>query len=168
MCLGVFLLGFMLPGTLCFLDLVDYFISHVREDFSYYLCYFLRSFLSFFSSGTPMVQTFAYLMLSQRSLGLSSFFVCLFVCFILFSVFFSEAMISTIQSYRSFIHSSASVILLLVSSSVLLFISVCSLVLVGFSKQFFHLLHCLLKILDHLHYHYSEFIFWKVEYPSFI
>ena len=31
MCLRVFLLGFILPGTLCFLDLVDYFLSHVRE-----------------------------------------------------------------------------------------------------------------------------------------
>ena len=34
-CLIVFLLGFILPGTLCFLDLVDYFLSHVRELFSY-------------------------------------------------------------------------------------------------------------------------------------
>ena len=45
--LVVFLLGFILPGTLCFLNLVDYFLSHVREVFSYYLfrCFF-RSFLS--------------------------------------------------------------------------------------------------------------------------
>ena len=35
MCLGVFLL--CLPGTLCFLELVDYFFSHVRKVFSYYL-----------------------------------------------------------------------------------------------------------------------------------
>ena len=33
--LGVFLLGFILPGTLCFLDLFDCFLSHVREVFSY-------------------------------------------------------------------------------------------------------------------------------------
>ena len=46
MCLGVCLLGFILPGTLCFLDLIDSFLSHVREVFSYYLFkYFLRSFL---------------------------------------------------------------------------------------------------------------------------
>ena len=31
MCLSVFLLGFILPGTPCFLDLVDYFFSHVGE-----------------------------------------------------------------------------------------------------------------------------------------
>ena len=46
-CLNVFLLGFTLPRTLCFLDLVDYFLSHVREVLSYYLFkYFLRSSLS--------------------------------------------------------------------------------------------------------------------------
>ena len=37
--------------SLCFLDLVDYFLSHVREIFNYYpFKYFLRSFLSLFSS----------------------------------------------------------------------------------------------------------------------
>ena len=47
-CLSVFLLGFILPGTLCCLDLVDYFFSHVREIFRYYLFkYFLRSFSLF-------------------------------------------------------------------------------------------------------------------------
>ena len=49
-CLSMFLLGFILPRTLCFLDLGDCFLSHVREVFSYYLLkYFLRSFLSLFS-----------------------------------------------------------------------------------------------------------------------
>ena len=42
--------------SLCFLDLVDYFLSHVREIFSYYLfkC-FLGSFLSS-PSGTPIMR----------------------------------------------------------------------------------------------------------------
>ena len=54
MCLSVFLLGFFLPGTLCFLDLLDYFLSRVREVFRYYLFkYFLRSFLSLFSFWDP-------------------------------------------------------------------------------------------------------------------
>ena len=49
LCLSVSLPGFILPGTLCFLDLVDYLLSHVREVFGcYFLKYFLRSFLSFF------------------------------------------------------------------------------------------------------------------------
>ena len=47
MCLGVFLLGFILSGTLCFLDWGWLFSFHVREVFNYYLFkYFLRSFLS--------------------------------------------------------------------------------------------------------------------------
>ena len=54
-CLSMFLLGFILPGTPCFLHLVDYFLSHVRKVFSYYLFkYFLRSFLS--SSRTPIMR----------------------------------------------------------------------------------------------------------------
>ena len=54
MCLDVFLLGFILPGTLCFLDLVDYFLSRVMEVSSYYLfeC-FLRAFFSLFSFWDP-------------------------------------------------------------------------------------------------------------------
>ena len=54
MCLGVFLLGFILPGTLCFLGLIDYFLSHLKEVFSYQLFkYFLSSFLFFFSFWDP-------------------------------------------------------------------------------------------------------------------
>ena len=49
MCLGVFLFGFILYGTLCFLDLIDYFLSHVGEVFDYNLFkYFLRPFLFLF------------------------------------------------------------------------------------------------------------------------
>ena len=33
-CLGVFLLEFILPGTLHFPDLVDDFLSHIEEVFS--------------------------------------------------------------------------------------------------------------------------------------
>ena len=49
MCLGVFRLGFILFGTLCFLDLGDYFLPHFREVFNYYfLKYFLMVFLFVF------------------------------------------------------------------------------------------------------------------------
>ena len=42
MCLGLFLLGFILYGTLRFWDLIDYFLSHIREVFNYNLFkYFL-------------------------------------------------------------------------------------------------------------------------------
>src|SRR5574341_960396 len=37
MCLGVFLLEFVLYGTLCLLVLIDYFIFHVGEIFNYNL-----------------------------------------------------------------------------------------------------------------------------------
>ena len=76
------------------------------------------------------MQRLVHLMLSQRSLRLSSFLFIFF--FILFA-----GVISIILSSRSLIQSSALVILLLIPSHVffisviVLFISVCSLVLVG-------------------------------------
>src|SRR5574337_838778 len=49
MCLRVFHFGFILFGTLAFLDLGDYFLSHFREVFNYYLLkYFLMVFLFVF------------------------------------------------------------------------------------------------------------------------
>ena len=51
MCLGVFHLGFILFGTLGFLDLGGYFLPHLREVFHYYLLkYFLMAlnFVFFF------------------------------------------------------------------------------------------------------------------------
>ena len=49
MCLGVFHLGFILFGTLSFLDLGGYFLPHFREVFNYYLLkYFLTAFLFVF------------------------------------------------------------------------------------------------------------------------
>ena len=42
MCLGVFLLGFILYGTLCLLYLIEYFLFHVGEIFNYTL---FKSFL---------------------------------------------------------------------------------------------------------------------------
>ena len=49
MCFGVFCLGFILFGTLGFLDLDDYFLPHFREVFNYYLFkYFLMVFLFVF------------------------------------------------------------------------------------------------------------------------
>ena len=70
--------------SLCFLDLVDYFLSRVQEFFSYYFFkYFLRSFLSSFSFLDPCNENVGTFKLSQRSLRLSSFFI-------LFSVFCSS------------------------------------------------------------------------------
>ena len=116
MYLGLFLLGFILYGTLCYLDLIDYFLSQILDVFNYnFFNYFLSYFLFSSSSGTPIVWIVVCLMLSQRSLGLSS------MLFILFSLFFSVVVISTILSSRSLILSSASVFLLLIPSREFLF-----------------------------------------------
>ena len=98
--------------SLCFLYLGDYFLSHVKEVFDYNLFkYFLRPFLFSSSSGTLIIRMLVCLVLSQRSLRLSS------ILFILFSLFCSSALISTLLSSSSLICSSASVFLLLIPSS---------------------------------------------------
>ena len=110
------------PGwvSLCFLDLVDYFLSHMRGFFSYYLFrYFLRSFPSFFSFWDPYNgNAGAFSVVPKVSLAVFFFF------FFFYFIFCSVAVICTVLSSSSFIHSSASVILLLIPSGTL-FISVC-------------------------------------------
>ena len=92
-----------------FLDFGGYFLPHFKEVFNYYLKYFHLPFpLS--SYGIPMIWILGHLTLSQRSLRLSSFLLILFSC--------SASFISTILSFSSLILSSASVIQLLVPSSV--------------------------------------------------
>ena len=114
MCLGVFLLGFFsVWDSLCLLDLIDYFLFHVGKIFKYNL---LKNFLiPFFSSssGTPVIRILVHLILSQRSLRLSSVFT-------LFTLFCSSEVISTILSSSLLIHPSTSNILLLIPSRVFL------------------------------------------------
>ena len=120
MCLSIFPLGLSCLGF-CFLHFSDYFLSHIREVFNYYLFkYFLTSFL--FSFWNPYNVYVLCLMLWQRS----SFLFGL-------SLFFFMAVISIIPSCSSLIQSSAFLILLLSPASVfftvviLFFISLCSL-----------------------------------------
>ena len=116
-CLGVFLLGLILPGTFCasWTWLTISFPMFGKFSAIIYSNIFSGPFSV--SSGTPIMQILVCLMLSQKSLRLSSFLI------IIFSIFYSVAVISTILSSKSFILS-ASVILILIPSSVL-FISVC-------------------------------------------
>ena len=74
-CLGVFLLGFILPGPLCAPWTWLTILSHVWEIFSYYLFrYFSQGPFSLPSpSGTPIMRMLVCLM-SHRSLRLSSIF----------------------------------------------------------------------------------------------
>ena len=121
----VFLLEFILYGTFVPLGL-DYFLFHVGEIFNYNLFKnFFIPFLFLFFFWDPYNLMLVHLILSQRSLRLSS------VLFILFTLFCSSEVISTILSSSSLIHSSASDILLLIPSrvflisAIVLFVSVC-------------------------------------------
>ena len=69
--------------SLCFLDLVDYFFSHVREVYSYFSGIFSGLFSLSSLSVIPIMQILVCLMLFQRSFRLASFI------FILFSIFCS-------------------------------------------------------------------------------
>ena len=54
LCLGVSLWVYPVWYSLCFLDLIDYFLSHIREVFHYNLFkYFLRPFLFLFFFWDP-------------------------------------------------------------------------------------------------------------------
>ena len=90
--INMYLAGFFLHlscmGSLHFLGLIDYFLSHVKEAFNYNLLkYFLRPFLFFFFFWKPIIQMLVHLMLSQRSLRLlDSFHSFLFI--LLYSTYF--------------------------------------------------------------------------------
>ena len=126
MCLSVFFLRFILSGTLCFLDLIDCLLSWVTQLFCCNLLNYLSG-LPLSSSRSPVIWMLVCCVLSRRSLRLSAFISSFFILLI------------TILSFNHFHHSvfhhsSASVILLLFPSSVfyisvIVFISVCSLVL---------------------------------------
>ena len=118
MCLGVFLLRFILYGTLCAswtwltisFSMLGKFSTIISSKFFSYPFFFS-------SSGTPIIQMLemlVHLILSQKSLRLSS------ILFILFTLFCSSEVISIILSSRSLIGSSASDILLSIPSRVFL------------------------------------------------
>ena len=89
MCLGMFLLGFILYGTLCdfwtWLS-VSFFIL---GKFSTIISSKIFSYPFFFSSssGTPIIRKLVHLILSQRSLRLSSVLVILFFVLLFRSYF---------------------------------------------------------------------------------
>ena len=124
---GVFLLGFILYGTLCASWTWLIISFSMLGKFSTIIPSKIFSYPFFFSSssGTPIIQMLVHLILSQRSLKLSS------VIFLFYTLYCSSEVISIILSYSSLICSSASGILLLIPcrvfliSVIVLFISVC-------------------------------------------
>ena len=120
--LGVFCLGFILSGTLVFLNLGGYFLLHFRDVFDCYLLkYFLMPFL------------FVFFFWDTYNLNVGTFSIVpelsevVLISFNSFS--FSASFISTILSSTSLILYSASVILLLVPPRVFL-ISVIALLII--------------------------------------
>ena len=99
--------------SLGFLDLGDYFLSHFREVFSYYLLkYFLMAFLFVFFFWD------SYDLNAGESNTVLEVSEIVFISFNSFFFFLSNSFISTILSSNSLILSSASVILLFVPSRV--------------------------------------------------
>ena len=98
-----FYLAYSVWDSLGFLDLGGYFLFHVREFFNYSLLkYFLILFLFFSSSVTPLIRMLVCLMLSQRSLRLSSFLFILVLHSVLlqsFPPFYLPAHLSILLPY---------------------------------------------------------------------
>ena len=90
MCLGVFHLGFVLFGTLLVSRTWVIISFPILGKFSTIISssIFLWSFFLSSSSGTPVIQMFGLLTLSQRSLRLSSFLLILFSFFLCFNYFY--------------------------------------------------------------------------------
>ena len=110
-------------GSLHFLDFISF---SMLGKFSTIISSNIFSVPFFFSSssGTPIIQKLVHLMFSQRSLRLSS---VLFILLILFSLFCSAVVFSTILCSRSLIRSSPSVIVLFIPSrEFLIYLFCCS------------------------------------------
>ena len=175
MCLGIFLLRFTLYWTYC-ISQTSVTISFPRlGKFPPRISptIFSGTFSFSSSSETPIIWVWMCLMLSQRSLKLSSFL------FTLYSIFCSAVVISTILSSSSLIHSSGSLNSTIDSFQCIFNFNycvvnytqwaywfLCSSVLWVLVKHFLYLLDlCLPSVsdsLDHLYYHYSEFFSGRV------
>ena len=114
--------------SLCFLNLSEFFLPILGKFLTIISSNIFSSPFSLFSFLNLYYGMLVHLMLSQRSLRLSS------VLFILFSLLFSVAVISTTLSFTSFIHSAS--IILLIPSSVFFISNIVLCILVGLLSKF--------------------------------
>ena len=122
MCLGVFLFGFILFGTLSFLDLYIYFLHPVSEVFHHHFCkigfpwLFLQIPFPLFSLWYPHMTMLFCLTLSQRFLILSLFYWILFFFTLLIVFCFHIFQISDLILY--FIYSTFNSLYIFISVNV--------------------------------------------------
>ena len=165
MCLGMFLLRFILYGTLCtsWTGLTISFSMLGKFSTIISLKFFLIPFLFLFFFWDPYTSNVGVFDNVPRFLRLSS------VLFILFTLFCSSEVVSTILYSSSRICSSASVILLLIPSRVFLIFSNCVVCLYSFFLFSIFLLNVLIdsyissilfsKFWTIFYYHYPELFF---------
>ena len=137
MCLGMFLLRFILPGTCASWSWVT--VSFTMLGMFSLQIFSLVLSLCLFLVGIPIMHMLVHFILSQKSLILSS------LLFILFPLSCSKAVISTILSSSSLLCSSSSLTLLLIPCSVIFHFNYCIVISVCvldffFVKHFLYLL----------------------------
>ena len=103
---GMFLLGFILYGTLCLLDLIDYFLFHTGEIFNHNLFKnFLMPFLFLFLFWDPYNSNIgAFDIVPEVSDTILSSFHC-FYLILLFRSYFQHFIFQLIDSFFCFRYS---------------------------------------------------------------
>ena len=106
MCFGMFLLGFILYGTLCLLDLIDYFLFHTGEIFNYNLFKnFLMPFFFLFLFWDPYNSNIgAFDIVPEVSDTILSSFHC-FYLILLFRSYFQHFIFQLTDSFFCFRYS---------------------------------------------------------------
>ena len=125
-CLGVFLLGFILYGTLHFSHLINYFLFHVGEIFNYNLFKnFLIPFLFPFFFWNPYNSNIgAFDIVSEVSETIPSSFHS-FYFILLFRSYFYHLIFQLTDSFFCFIYSVILPSRVFLISVIMLFVSVC-------------------------------------------
>ena len=169
--LSMFLLGFTLYGTLHFLNLGGYFLSHVGEVFDYNLCeHFVNLFLCvFFFQGSCNLIVSGVIFVPEFYKTVFNSFQSFFFL-ILFSSDFHHSLLQLTYSF-SCLSQFGIVLFWCIPSFQLFCFHLCLFVLQFFQisvKHFLYFLnpclHSISNILNHLYYPYSKVFFLQVAY----